>query len=233
MILETTQLKKEYSGQVVLDLPQLSIQKAETVGLIGNNGAGKTTFFRLLLDLIAPSSGEVRLFGASVQHSEHWKKTTGSFVDESFLIDYLSPEEYFSFLAKLYGLDAVELDAFKSRWEYLFNGEILTKKGKYIRDLSKGNMKKVGIAAALMHAPQLLILDEPFANLDPTSQIRLKKMLNEEAETKGTTLLISSHDLNHVTEVCNRTLVLEKGLLIRDIATSENTLAELEHYFST
>jgi len=112
-----------------------------------------------------------------------------------------------------------------------FNGEILGSK-KLIRDLSKGNQKKTGIAAALLSDPQILVLDEPFTALDPTSQIRLKRMLNELKSTRSMTMLISSHDLNHVTEVCDRIVVLEKGLTVRDIHTTEDTLKELESYFA-
>lgn len=231
-LLKAIGLSKTYGQATVLDIDQLVILQGETVGLIGNNGAGKTTLFRLILDLIEPSNGEVQLFGQNVKGSEHWKKGTGAFVDESFLIDYLSPEEYFRFLAKLYQLDASAHEAFLAKWEPLFNDEILGKKKKYIRDLSKGNQKKVGIAAAMMNRPSFLILDEPFANLDPTSQIRLKKMLNEVSAEFGTTMFISSHDLNHVTEVCRRTIIMEKGNIIRDFPTSESTLKELESYFA-
>lgn len=232
MILEAVQLSKTYNKTTVMDIDRLSLYKGETVGLIGNNGAGKTTFFRLILDLIQASSGEVKLFGKTVVRSEHWKQKTGAFIDESFLIDYLTPEEYFSFLAGLHGFDKSVLQAFMERWEYLFNDEILGKKKKYIRDLSKGNQKKVGIAAAFMHAPEFILLDEPFANLDPTSQIRLKKMLLEQSAQYGTSTFISSHDLSHVTEVCKRTVIMEKGKVIRDFATSADTLKELESYFA-
>jgi ABC-2 type transport system ATP-binding protein len=231
-VLEASQLSKQYNKVTVLDIDKLTLDKGETVGLIGNNGAGKTTFFRLVLDLIEASGGEVKLFGKSVVRSEHWKSKTGAFVDESFLIDYLTPEEYFSFLAGLHGFDKAALEAFKEHWEYLFNDEILGKRKKYIRDLSKGNQKKVGIAAAFMHSPELILLDEPFANLDPTSQIRLKRILLEQSEVHGSTTFISSHDLNHVTEVCKRTVIMEKGKIIRDFHTSADTLKELESYFA-
>lgn len=104
--------------------------------------------------------------------------------------------------------------------------------GKLIRDLSKGNQKKTGIAAALISEPQILILDEPFTALDPTSQIRLKRMLNNLKTNRNMTMIISSHDLNHVTEVCDRIVVLEKGFVVKDIQTDENTLNELESYFT-
>ena len=97
---------------------------------------------------------------------------------------------------------------------------------------SKGNQKKIGIAAAMLSRPDILILDEPFTALDPSSQIRLKKMLNEHATQYGTTMLISSHDLNHVTEVSSRIVVLQKGEIIKDLQTNEQTLSELEQHFA-
>ena len=121
---------------------------------------------------------------------------------------------------------------FLGQFEALFNGEITGKK-KYIRDLSKGNQKKVGIAAALMGSPEVILLDEPFANLDPTTQIRLKDLLRDLKEKYQLTMLISSHDLNHVTEVCERIVLLEKGEVKQDIKTSASTLKDLEEYFAT
>ncbi len=230
-IITATDLKKIYHGITVLDIPFMGIGNGESFGLVGNNGAGKTTFFRLILDLIEASSGEVKVDGEKVARRDEWKSKVGSFLDESFLIDFLTPEEYFAFTAKVYNKSEGDIALFLESMKEFFNGEILGS-GKLIRDLSKGNQKKTGIAAALISDPPILILDEPFTALDPTSQIRLKRMLNELKTTKKMTMLISSHDLNHVTEVCDRIVVLEKGMVVRDIRTSENTLKELESYFA-
>lgn len=230
-IISAINLKKIYHGVTVLDIASIAIHNRESLGLVGNNGAGKTTFFRLLLDLIEASSGEVKIDGEKVARRDEWKSKVGSFLDESFLIDFLTPEEYFTFTAKVYNKSEGDVAQFLESMREFFNGEILGS-GKLIRDLSKGNQKKTGIAAALISDPQVLILDEPFTALDPTSQIRLKRMLNELKTTKKMTMLISSHDLNHVTEVCERIVVLEKGNIVKDIRTSENTLKELESYFA-
>ncbi len=230
-VIKATDLRKIYNGVAVLNIPEITIKNGESFGLVGNNGAGKTTFFRLILDLIEASSGEVRIDGEKVARHDDWKAKVGSFLDESFLIDFLTPEEYFNFTGKVYGKSVGDITAFLESMKEFFNGEILGSK-KLIRDLSKGNQKKTGIAAALLSDPQILILDEPFTALDPTSQIRLKRMLNELKIKKNMTMLISSHDLNHVTEVCDRIVVLEKGLVVRDIHTTEDTLKELESYFA-
>jgi|SRR5690554_2635827 ABC-2 type transport system ATP-binding protein len=230
-IITASNLKKIYGGITVLNIPSIQIRNSESFGLVGNNGAGKTTFFQLILDLIEASSGEVLIEGEKVARRDEWKSKVGSFLDEGFLIDFLTPEEYFTFTAKVYHKSEGDLASFLESMKDFFNGEIVGS-GKLIRDLSKGNQKKTGIAAALISDPQILILDEPFTALDPTSQIRLKRMLNDLKTTRNMTMLISSHDLNHVTEVCDRIVVLEKGLVVKDIHTSENTLKELESYFA-
>jgi ABC-2 type transport system ATP-binding protein len=223
-------LKKSYGENLVLNIDTLSVPMGQSFGLVGNNGAGKTTLFRIILDLIRATEGAVSIEGNDVSKTEDWKKFTGSFIDEKFLINYLTPEEYFDFLAKVYSLSKSDLENFISQFKDLFNDEILGHK-KYIRDLSKGNKKKVGVAAALIGNPSLVLLDEPFENLDPTSQIRLKKILRDYGQNKNVTFLISSHDLNHVTEICTRIVLLEKGIAIRDESVTENTLIQLKAYF--
>ncbi len=229
-MINVANLTKKYKGIEVLNIESLNISKGETFGLVGNNGAGKTTLFNCLLDLIKPTTGNVSSKGIAVNESEEWKNYTGSYIDESFLIGYLTPDEYFNFVGDLRGMNSSDIKEFLKPFEALFNDEIVGVK-KYLRDLSKGNQKKVGIAASLMGNPELVVLDEPFANLDPTTQIRLKELLKELAQKSQVTLMISSHDLSHVTEVCNRIVVLEKGQLIRDMNTEHDTLIELESYF--
>jgi len=224
-------VSKKYGQAEVLNVEKIEIPTGQSFGLVGNNGAGKTTLFNILLDLIRPTTGAIINNDIKVNESEKWKNFTGSFIDESFLIGYLTPEEYFDFVGDLRGMSKPEVKTFLNQFTEIFNDEILGKK-KYLRDLSKGNQKKAGIVAALMGNPQVVILDEPFANLDPTTQIRLKKMLKTLTENREITVLISSHDLSHVTEVCERIVVLEKGNLVKDIVTSEATLKELESYFA-
>ncbi|MEL0186244.1 MAG: ABC transporter ATP-binding protein [Flavobacteriaceae bacterium] len=226
-----TNVSKVYAKQAVLDILLLEIPKGQTFGLVGNNGAGKTTMFSCLLDLIKPSKGVVKNNNVNVRESEDWKSFTSAYLDESFLIGYLMPEEYFYFIGELRGVSKREVDRFLNQFEDLFNGEILKGK-KYIRDLSKGNQKKVGIVAALIGEPEVIILDEPFANLDPTTQIRLKKIIKKLSQDRNITVLISSHDLQDVTEVSERIVLLEKGKIVRDIKTSKETLKELESYFT-
>ncbi|AZB09564.1 ABC transporter ATP-binding protein [Chryseobacterium sp. G0162] len=224
-------LSKTYGTATVLNIEHLEISNGETFGLVGNNGAGKTTLFSLMLDLIQASTGFVSIDGIKVNESEIWKNKVSAFVDDSFLIGYLTPEEYFYFIGELRGQNKASVDDFLKPFHDLFNGEILAS-GKYIRDLSKGNQKKVGIVGAIIGNPEIIILDEPFANLDPSTQIKLKNLIKELSKQDGVTFLISSHDLSHTTEVCNRIVVVNKGQLVKDIQTTPETLKDLEQYFS-
>lgn len=228
-MIEIQGLKKIYKNSTVVDIEQLSIGNNESFGLVGNNGAGKTTLFRMMLDLVKATAGTVTIDGKNVQGNDEWKKYVGSFLDEGFLISYLTPDEYFRFVGNLHGYSADDLKSFQEKFEVLFHGEI-TGQNKYIGDLSKGNLKKVGIAASFIGNPQVVMLDEPFENLDPTSQIRLKELLKAERALRSVTYLISSHDLNHITEICDRIVLLEKGKIIKDLCGT-TTLTELEKYF--
>ncbi|WP_273568707.1 ABC transporter ATP-binding protein [Maribacter halichondriae] len=230
-MITTQNLTKKYGSQIVLNIEHLEIPKGQSFGLVGNNGAGKTTFFSLLLDLIQPTTGHIVNNEVQVDKSEAWKPFTSSFIDETFLIGYLTPEEYFYFIGELRNQNKADVNALLSNFQDFFHGEILGQK-KYLRDLSKGNQKKAGIVASFIGNPEVVILDEPFANLDPTTQIRLKGIIKDLAAKQGVTVLVSSHDLIHVTEVCERIVVLNKGEIVRDIETSTETLRELESFFA-
>jgi len=231
-MIQVDNLHKTYNGATVLQLEALTLGQGESIGLVGNNGAGKTTFFSLLLDLIQPSSGHIYSKGQLVSSTEQWKNYTTAFLDETFLIGYLTAEEYFVFLGSLRGWSRAEVEAFVLEHSAFFNGEVLNQK-KYIRDFSKGNQKKIGIIGAFIGNPELVILDEPFANLDPSTQIRLKELVKQKRATRAMTIIISSHDLQHTYEVSDRIIALEKGVLKHDVLTETLTYQELEGFFST
>ena len=245
MRIDITNLKKSFGENTAVDIADYHINDGELVGLVGNNGAGKTTLFRLMLDLLKADDGKVAMTfhtGDSSQDdseiridpsvSEDWKSLTGSFIDEGFLIDFLTPEEYFAFIGKVCGIDKDEAEARVKEYEPLMAGEILGHK-KLIRDLSAGNKQKVGIIAALLNRPQLVVLDEPFNFLDPTSQNVLKNILTEYNKTTKSTIIISSHNLAHTIDICPRITLLEHGIIVKDLENNNHDAAkELEDYFN-
>ena len=226
-------LKKAFGNTVACDIEQFQINDGDILGLVGNNGAGKTTLFRMLLDLLKPDEGEVALDGINPALSEEWKANTGSYIDEGFLIDFLTPEEYFAFIGKITDMTQEQVDERLKDFEKLAAGEIFGQK-KLIRNLSAGNKQKVGIISALFNRPKLVILDEPFNFLDPSSQNTLKHVLTEYNQRTGATILVSSHNLAHTIDISTRIALLEKGHIVRDLPNADGSArAELENYFET
>ena len=226
-------LKKAFGKTIACDIPEFTINEGDILGLVGNNGAGKTTLFRMILDLLKPDEGSVSIDGINPAESEEWKDQTGAYVDEGFLIDFLTPEEYFAFLGKVNNISQEEVNERLKPFERLASDEIFGHK-KLIRNLSAGNKQKVGIIAALFNTPKLVILDEPFNFLDPSSQNILKHVLTDYAKNNKATLLISSHNLAHTIDISNRIALLEKGHIIKDLPNQDGSARnELETYFDT
>lgn len=244
MKIQIENLKKSFGEKVAVDIEQYEIKDGEMLGLVGNNGAGKSTLFRLMLDLVKADGGRVLMHpseqeqsqgiaqgSVDVAHTEDWKDWTGAFVDESFLIDYLTPDEYFQFIGRISGRKQEEVDTFLQDFEQFMAGEVAGQK-KLIRNLSAGNKQKVGIVGAMLLQPKVLILDEPFNFLDPSSQSAIKRLLQEYNRKTGATILVSSHNLQHTVDICPRIALLEHGVIIRDIDnTNGQATKELESYF--
>ena len=225
-------LKKNFGEKIAVDIEHYEINQGDMLGLVGNNGAGKTTLFRIMLDLLKADDGKVIINDIDVSQSEDWKSITGAFIDDGFLIDYLTPEEYFYFIGKMYGLKKEEVDERLIPFERFMSGEVIGHK-KLIRNYSAGNKQKIGIISAMLHYPQLLILDEPFNFLDPSSQSIIKHLLKKYNEEHQATVIISSHNLNHTVDVCPRIALLEHGVIIRHIINEDNSAEkELEDYFN-
>lgn len=226
-------VKKTFGDKVALAIDSLRIEGGEVLGLVGNNGAGKTTMFRIILDLLKADLGETRIDNYITSECEDWKAFTGAYLDSGFLIEYLTPEEYFSFIAKVNGISKDELEERLKKFEDLMNGEIMGQ-NKLIRNLSAGNKQKVGIIAALLHNPQLIILDEPFNFLDPSSQLAIKYILDDYNKQTGATILISSHSLSNTLDICTRVILLEHGEVIKDMKKDEEDVtAVLKQYFES
>ncbi len=237
-------LKKSFGEKTAVDISHYEIEDGQMLGLVGNNGAGKSTLFRLILDLVKADGGRVLMQPSAselseglaqatvdVATTEEWKDWTGAFVDESFLIDYLTPDEYFQFIGRISGRTQEEVEVFLAEHEQFMAGEVAGQK-KLIRNLSAGNKQKVGIIGAMLLQPKILILDEPFNFLDPSSQSAIKRLLREYNTRTGATILVSSHNLQHTVDICPRIALLEHGVIIRDIDNSDGqAAAELENYF--
>jgi ABC-2 type transport system ATP-binding protein len=226
-------IRKAFGQTIASDIPSFAINDGDILGLVGNNGAGKTTLFRMILDLLKPDEGQVTIDGINPAESEQWKDSTGAYIDDSFLIDFLTPEEYFAFLGKINTIQQEEIEERLKPYERLAGGEVFGQK-KLIRNLSAGNKQKVGIISALIMRPKLVILDEPFNFLDPSSQNILKHILTDYNRETGATILISSHNLAHTIDISTRIALLEKGQIIRDLPNAEGSArTELENYFET
>jgi ABC-2 type transport system ATP-binding protein len=224
-------LRKNFGEKTAVNINQFEIPSGQILGLVGNNGAGKSTLFRLMLDLIKADEGRVLMGSTDVSQTEEWKSWTGAFVDESFLIDYLTPDEYFQFVARISGTPDEEYQSFLARFEHFMAGELMGQ-NKLIRNLSAGNKQKVGIVAAMLLRPKVLILDEPFNFLDPSSQSAIKNLLLEYNRETGATILVSSHNLQHTVDISPRIALLENGVIIRDIDNADGKAQEeLENYF--
>lgn len=230
-MIQIENLVKNFGTKCAVDIDSLTINDGELVGLVGNNGAGKTTLFRLILDLLKVNNGSVKIDDKDVTTTDEWKKTTGAFIDEGFLIDYLTPDEFFYFIGKVHGKNKQQVDEFLSNYSRLMNGEILGQK-KYIRNFSSGNKQKIGIISAMLNTPKLLILDEPFNFLDPSSQVMIKNILKKYNEDYGATVIVSSHNLNHTVDLCKTIVLLENGKVIKHLTNDDNAESELQQYFS-
>lgn len=257
-------LKKIFGDKTAVDIPQFTVNHGDILGLVGNNGSGKTTMFRLILDLLKADDGYVSLTPArksatdsdnaladpsatapqtdleetssiNPAESEEWKMLTGAYIDEGFLIDFLTPEEYIDFVAKVNGVPAIDWqhveDSVIAPFLPFTNGEVFGQK-KLIRDFSAGNKQKVGIISAMFAKPELVILDEPFNFLDPSGQNNLKKLIVDYHRQTRATILISSHNLQHTVDISTRIALLEHGHIINDMPNVNGSAEQaLQEYF--
>ena len=236
-------IRKSFGENVAVDIDSFDINAGDILGLVGNNGAGKTTLFRLMLDLLQADEGTVEMSelpgedgsaapaAINPAKSEDWKQFTGAYVDDGFLIEFLTPEEYFQFVGQACGISSKDVEERLEVYKNFMQDEILGQK-KLIRDLSAGNKQKVGIIGALISRPKLLILDEPFNFLDPSSQVILKHLLTDYHQETQATILISSHNLQHTVDISTRIALLEHGHIVKDLTNHDGSAnKELAEYF--
>ena len=163
--------------------------------------------------------------------NENWKKITGAFLDENFLINFLSPKEYFSFLGSTYDFKRDDIENRISNYSKFLGTDIL-ESNKFIREYSRGNKQKIGITGALFTKPDFVILDEPFNHLDPTSRIHLEKIIKNHNSNTKASMIVSSHDIAHITNIADKVILLENGE-IKNIYTDMSIVKEeLVSYFT-
>ena len=236
MDIRISNIKKSFGEKTAVNIPDFLIESGEILGLVGNNGAGKTTLFRIILDLLKADEGEVVINNdvesINPAKSEKWKSFTGAYIDEGFLIDFLTPEEYFEFIGKINNMTKEQVTEELEKYKSLMGGEILGQK-KYIRSFSAGNKQKIGIISTLINNPKVIILDEPFNFLDPTSQNHLKRVIEDYNKRTNATIVISSHNLQHTIDISTRIALLENVEIIRNINNvNKEAYSELENYFN-
>jgi ABC-2 type transport system ATP-binding protein len=201
-----------FGAITALDAVSLSVPRGSITGLIGRNGAGKSTSIRVLAGLISPDSGEAELLGSAVRELPvEVRGRTGYLLSEPALFSYLTPRETLRFLAEVYGVPRAEGE--RRTEELLAYFDLQDAGDRLVDGFSTGMLKRLGLAAAFVHAPRLLILDEPFEALDPLIVRKLKRLLTDYARDGGSVLL-SSHLIAAVDEICDRIVILERGRVV-------------------
>lgn len=157
-----------------------------------------------------------------------WLHSLNAFIDESFLIDFLKPKEYLAFVLKAKNSNFSVADLLEKNGE--FSNSDIEENKKYIRDLSTGTKVRISVLSLLAGEPKYLIMDEPFAHIDPTTQVRLRKLIRKQQEY-GRSVIISSHNLQNIAESCDRVILLESGKIIFDEKVNEESMARLNDYF--
>jgi ABC-2 type transport system ATP-binding protein len=217
--IQTRNLRKVYGTKAAVDGLDLDVPRGCFFGFLGPNGAGKTTTIRMLMGLAPPTSGSIELLGLPMpEHSLEAKSKIGLVPDESLLFDHLTGLEFTEFVGRMYGL-ARPLAKERSR-ELLALFELDGEPGKLIGDYSKGMRKRVAMAAALIHRPELFLLDEPFEGVDAVGARLMKEILLDRVR-HGATVFLTSHVLEVVERLCDRVAIIQEGKLVLSGAMAE------------
>ncbi len=205
-------LKKFFGEVKAVNGISFEVHRGEVFGLLGPNGAGKTTTIKLLLGLLEPNEGEMRVFGLNPERNEvAIKRRIGYVSEEPLIFKSLTPKDLFNFVASIRGLDANRTTNLAK--EYLENLDAIEYYDQLIATLSHGNKQKLQIIAAILHEPDLLILDEPIAGLDAKS-VRVVKTIVELHTQRGGTVLFSTHIMEIAQELCDRIGIINKGKIV-------------------
>lgn len=204
---EVAHIAKSFGSTRAVKDVTFDVEKGEIFGLLGPNGAGKTTTIRVMLDIFKPDNGSVKILGGEMTESK--KNRIGYMPEERGLYQDITLERCLVYLATLKGVPAGE--ARKNLQSHLERFDLLSHKNKKVKELSKGMQQKAQIIAALLHEPELIIIDEPFTSLDPINT-QLVKDLMRELRLEGVTLIMSTHQMHQVEELCDRILLINEGL---------------------
>ena len=211
-IITVKNLKKYFGETKAVNDISFEVHKGEVFGLLGPNGAGKTTTIKLLLGLLEPLEGEIRIFGLNPEREEVlMKKNIGYVSEEPFIFKSLAPRDLFNFVASIRRLDSKE--ATERVQEYLESLEATEYYSQLIASLSHGNKQKMQIIASILHEPELLILDEPISGLDAKSVRVFKEILDIHIE-KGGAVLFSTHIMEVAEDLCDRIAIINKGKFV-------------------
>lgn len=205
-VVEVNQVVKSYGNKTVVDGISFSVNEHEIFGLIGPNGAGKTTTIRMMMDIIKPDRGEVRILGERLKETS--KNKTGYLPEERGLYRKMRTIDSIIYLATLKGVN--QRSARKKAEELLERVDMLRHKNKKIEELSRGMGQIIQFLVTIIHDPQLIILDEPFAGLDPVNTQSLKDMIIE-LRNRGKAIILSTHRMNEVEELCDRIFMINEG----------------------
>lgn len=211
-MVEIKEVCKRYDELQVLDHLNLTIRRGELFGFVGPNGAGKTTTIRILVGLLQADSGEVNITGVtSRQNNDLFKKKIGYMPDFFGVYDNLKVMEYMEFYASIYGIGGEE--AQKRCYELLEMVDLADKREMFVDDLSRGMKQRLCLARCLIHDPELLVLDEPTSGLDPKARYDMKQILMN-LRKQGKTILISSHILSELSEICTTIGIIDRGKML-------------------
>jgi len=219
-VIEVRQLTKEFDGKRVLRGIDFTVQKGEVFGFLGPNGAGKTTTMRIILGLLKPTSGQAMVLQETLEKSRELRKRVGVLLEEEGLYPRLSAYDNLEYFARLYEADGVAQRINETLGIVGLKGREREKVGYY----SKGMKRRLGLARAILHKPEILLMDEPSSGLDPEAQKLVRDLILELSRGKGVTIFLNSHDLDEVQRICTRVAILQRGE-IRALDTIENLTA--------
>ena len=215
-MLQIKNITKHFKNTIAVDRISLNVPRGDVYGFLGPNGAGKTTSIRMIMGIIKPDFGSVKLNGKDINTIE--RKNLGYLPEDRGLYQKQNLNEILNYFGSLKGLGKKEAYSRSSYWLERFN--LADQKMRRVEELSKGNQQKIQFILALLHDPQFIILDEPFTGLDPVNQILLKEIIKEK-KNEGKTIIFSTHQMDQVEKLCNNLCLINKGKVILEGSVRE------------